>query len=125
MTTEKSKTLSVGSTTDLVEKPTLCYRISTVGDCSFCDKKSHQVRILFKGKYASICDECVELCKEIIDEDLAERTKQEILNNKVMTSNLACSCCTRKQIDPEVLLLIAANPYFICDICVITYAQEI
>ena len=125
MTTDNPNSLSGGSTTDLVEKPTLDYRISTVGDCSFCDKKSHEVRILFKGKYACICDECVELCKEIIDEEIAERSASGILNDKVKTSDLACSCCTRKHIDPEVLFLIACGYSYICDICVITYAREI
>jgi len=38
--------------------------------CSFCGKSSEQVRKLIAGPGVYICDECVELCKEILDEEL-------------------------------------------------------
>ena len=47
----------------------LKYDISNSHDCSFCEKKSQEVKRIFKGKYATICDQCVELCEEIIEED--------------------------------------------------------
>jgi len=37
--------------------------------CSFCGKYQEQVRRLIAGPGVFICDECVELCKEIIEED--------------------------------------------------------
>ncbi|GAV31607.1 ATP-dependent Clp protease ATP-binding subunit ClpX [Coriobacteriaceae bacterium EMTCatB1] len=37
--------------------------------CSFCGKPQHQVRKLIAGPGVYICDECVELCNEIVDED--------------------------------------------------------
>ncbi len=40
--------------------------------CSFCGKTQEQVRRLVAGPGVYICDECVELCQEIIDEDFTE-----------------------------------------------------
>lgn len=38
--------------------------------CSFCGKSQEQVRKLIAGPGVYICDECVELCNEILDEEL-------------------------------------------------------
>ena len=40
--------------------------------CSFCGKSQKQVQQLIAGPGVYICDECVELCNEIIEEQLAE-----------------------------------------------------
>jgi ATP-dependent Clp protease ATP-binding subunit ClpX len=40
--------------------------------CSFCGKSQEQVRKLIAGPGVYICDECVELCNEILDEELFE-----------------------------------------------------
>ncbi|MGK7945702.1 MAG: ATP-dependent protease ATP-binding subunit ClpX [Microcystaceae cyanobacterium] len=40
--------------------------------CSFCGKSQEQVRKLIAGPGVYICDECVELCNEILDEELME-----------------------------------------------------
>ena len=40
--------------------------------CSFCGKSQKQVRKLIAGPGVYICDECIELCNEIIEEELAE-----------------------------------------------------
>jgi ATP-dependent Clp protease ATP-binding subunit ClpX len=40
--------------------------------CSFCGKPQHQVRKLIAGPNVYICDECVELCNDIVDEEHAE-----------------------------------------------------
>ena len=37
--------------------------------CSFCGKSQHEVRKLIAGPTVFICDECVELCKDIIHEE--------------------------------------------------------
>src|SRR6516225_5125094 len=37
--------------------------------CSFCGKSQHEVRKLIAGPTVFICDECVELCKDIIQEE--------------------------------------------------------
>ncbi|ABB14814.1 ATP-dependent Clp protease ATP-binding subunit ClpX [Carboxydothermus hydrogenoformans] len=40
--------------------------------CSFCGKHQDQVRKLVAGPGVYICDECIELCNEIIEEELAD-----------------------------------------------------
>ncbi len=40
--------------------------------CSFCGKSQEQVRKLIAGPGVYICDECVELCNEILDEELMD-----------------------------------------------------
>ena len=44
--------------------------------CSFCGKSQHEVRKLIAGPSVFICDECVELCNDIIREELDERSEQ-------------------------------------------------
>jgi len=44
--------------------------------CSFCGKSQHEVRKLIAGPSVFICDECVELCNDIIREELEETTDQ-------------------------------------------------
>jgi ATP-dependent Clp protease ATP-binding subunit ClpX len=43
--------------------------------CSFCGKTQKQVKKLIAGPSVYICDECIELCNEIIEEELAEPTE--------------------------------------------------
>jgi ATP-dependent Clp protease ATP-binding subunit ClpX len=42
--------------------------------CSFCGKSQKQVKKLIAGPGVYICDECIELCNEIIEEELGEST---------------------------------------------------
>jgi ATP-dependent Clp protease ATP-binding subunit ClpX len=42
--------------------------------CSFCGKSQHEVRKLIAGPSVFICDECVELCNEIIREEVDDET---------------------------------------------------
>ncbi len=42
---------------------------SNVLHCSFCTKAQHEVRKIIAGNGAHICDECVELCNDIISDD--------------------------------------------------------
>ncbi|MEY4499923.1 MAG: hypothetical protein RL319_911 [Actinomycetota bacterium] len=44
--------------------------------CSFCGKSQKQVRKLIAGPGVYICDECIELCNEIIEEELGAVVKQ-------------------------------------------------
>ena len=52
-------------------------RIGESGDlfkCSFCGKSQKQVKKLIAGPGVYICDECIELCNEIIEEEFSEAT---------------------------------------------------
>jgi ATP-dependent protease Clp ATPase subunit len=115
----------IDSTTDNKEKISLKYSISPNNDCSFCDKKSHEVKKIFKGKYATICDECVELCEEIIEEEIEERTKLGTMHIKAINSDLVCSFCTRPHLDPDVFILIAGPDNLICDKCTLVFVDEL
>ncbi|SVC95890.1 uncharacterized protein METZ01_LOCUS348744, partial [marine metagenome] len=45
--------------------------------CSFCGKNQNEVRKLIAGPSVYICDECVDLCNDIIKEELNESTQSE------------------------------------------------
>lgn len=52
--------------------------------CSFCGKTQDQVKKIVAGPGVYICNECIDLCKEIIDEELApEKSSEDLL--KVLT----------------------------------------
>ena len=42
--------------------------------CSFCGKSQHEVKKLIAGPSVFICDECIELCNDIIREEVAQET---------------------------------------------------
>jgi ATP-dependent Clp protease ATP-binding subunit ClpX len=44
--------------------------------CSFCGKSQHEVRKLIAGPSVFVCDECVELCNDIIREELEEKQER-------------------------------------------------
>src|SRR5665647_821618 len=47
--------------------------------CSFCHKKQEQVDKLIAGQGVYICNECVELCQAIIEEDKPNHHKASII----------------------------------------------
>ena len=50
--------------------------------CSFCGKTQDQVKKLIAGPDVFICDECVDLCNEILDEEFFDQKEKnkDILN---------------------------------------------
>src|SRR5215212_11229039 len=56
-------------TTTSAKGPKVPYR------CSFCGKSQEQVRKLIAGQGVYICDECINLCQEIIEEEMLEQPK--------------------------------------------------
>jgi len=69
--------------------------------CSFCGKSQEQVRKLVAGPGVYICDECIELCNEIIEEEIGDEVDfglmelpkpaeiNEILNEYVVGQDMA------------------------------------
>ena len=56
-------------------------RIGESGDllkCSFCGKSQKQVKKLIAGPGVYICDECIDLCNEIIEEELVEASTSDL-----------------------------------------------
>jgi len=53
---------------------------SSAGDikrCSFCSKTEHDVQKLIAGPTVYICEECVDLCNDILAEEFREKPKKE------------------------------------------------
>ena len=48
-------------------------------NCSFCGKSEKQVKKLIAGPDVYICDECIELCNEIIEEEMTEGASREMV----------------------------------------------
>src|SRR5712691_6662611 len=48
--------------------------------CSFCGKSQRQVKKLIAGPGVYICDECIDLCNEIIDEELTAPAQLDLAN---------------------------------------------
>ena len=46
--------------------------------CSFCGKSQKQVKKLIAGPGVYICDECIDLCNEIIEEELSETAELKL-----------------------------------------------
>jgi ATP-dependent Clp protease ATP-binding subunit ClpX len=63
--------------------------------CSFCGKSQHEVRKLIAGPTVFICDECVELCMDIIKEE----SKDSFANNQegVPTPQEICKVLENKE----------------------------
>ena len=53
----------------------MCIRDS----CSFCGKSQHEVRKLIAGPSVFVCDECVDLCNDIIREEIQERDSESAI----------------------------------------------
>ncbi len=52
--------------------------------CSFCGKSQDQVKKLIAGPGVYICDECVDLCNEILDEELFDSAPQPAASEAVL-----------------------------------------
>ena len=55
--------------------------------CSFCGKTQDQVKKLIAGPEVYICDECVELCNEILDEEFFDRKEKDGEKDKEQKSD--------------------------------------
>ena len=52
--------------------------------CSFCGKSQHEVRKLIAGPSVYICDECVDLCNDIIREEIRRITSYNVCYTKLL-----------------------------------------
>lgn len=53
--------------------------------CSFCGKDQDQVKKLVAGSGVYICNECIELCSEIVAEELKSVEQEEITEIRNLT----------------------------------------
>ena len=62
--------------------------------CSFCGKSQRQVKKLIAGPGVYICDECIDLCNEIIDEELTAPAALDLDNLPRPRDIYPCSTTT-------------------------------
>ena len=53
--------------------------------CSFCGKSQHEVKKLIAGPSVFVCDECIDLCNEIIRDELPASTETKSSTNDLPT----------------------------------------
>ena len=58
--------------------------------CSFCGKSQHEVRKLIAGPSVFICDECVDLCNDIIREEVLDENSLKPRSNSLPTPKEIC-----------------------------------
>ncbi|MBA4742525.1 MAG: ATP-dependent Clp protease ATP-binding subunit ClpX [Azoarcus sp.] len=58
--------------------------------CSFCGKSQHEVRKLIAGPSVFICDECIELCNDIIRDEMMESVSSEAGKGSLPTPAEIC-----------------------------------
>jgi hypothetical protein len=75
--------------------------------CSFCGKTQKQVRKLIRGSSASICDECVEMCNQIIIEELGDSLPDHPRESAPESTPQAprCPSCRRSPLSAAVHVL--------------------
>ena len=73
--------------------------------CSFCGKMQEQVKKLVAGPGVYICDECIELCNEIIEEELGDEVAVEIKDlpkpkdiNRILDEYVIGQCDAKKSL---------------------------
>jgi ATP-dependent Clp protease ATP-binding subunit ClpX len=59
--------------------------------CSFCGKSQHEVKKLIAGPSVFICDECIELCNDIVRDEIAGEQGSQRCNTRA-------TCRHRKEI---------------------------
>lgn len=106
--------------------------------CSFCGSVQSEVRQLLGGPAVYICDRCVYICAESIEEDEyeevievplseliaeVERAHGRVSSMKMGASPLRCSFCGRSQL--QVNKLIAGPGVYVCDQCVRLFVETI
>ena len=82
--------------------------------CSFCGKSQHEVRKLIAGPSVFICDECVDLCNDIIREEVQEASgddKQDRLPSPREINDILDEYVIGQQRAKKVLSVAVYNHY--------------
>src|SRR5881396_356739 len=86
--------------------------------CSFCEKSQDEVRKLIAGPTVYICDECIDLCNDIIAEKGDRREALQGTASAASSLRLAewCRVCRRRRAAPE--LVAVPDVGHVCHRCV-------
>ena len=77
--------------------------------CSFCGKSQHEVRKLIAGPSVFVCDECVELCNEIIREEIQDGEAEESQESTYPTPQ---EICNRLDAEAKKVLSVAVYNHY-------------
>jgi predicted SprT family Zn-dependent metalloprotease len=91
-------------------------RQNTLADplrCSFCSKSKDEVRKLIAGPDVYICDECVDVCQEIINDDVIDKPDQTSPSDTMY----ACSLCSGLS-PAERITIIRHRAVAVCKSCI-------
>jgi len=85
--------------------------------CSFCQKDQDEVRKLIAGPSVNICDECVDLCNDILQRECEHETPagQASQQNTIFDPDSRCVLCHLPK--PSEELLAVPDRGFICTVC--------
>jgi ClpX C4-type zinc finger len=85
--------------------------------CSFCKKDQDQVRKLIAGPSVYICDECVDLCNDILEGDCEHETPVGEAPQQGTVFNRDARCALCHLLKPSEELLVVLDRGFICMVC--------
>ena len=82
--------------------------------CSFCEKSQHEVRKLIAGPAVYICDECIELCNDIIREEKGTEKTSAVENNELTPKRIKefLDKAVIGQEDPKKILSVAVYNHY-------------
>jgi ATP-dependent Clp protease ATP-binding subunit ClpX len=83
--------------------------------CSFCGKSQHEVRKLIAGPSVFICDECIDLCNDIIREEASTETGQKTAKSDLPSPHEICEILDQYvigQIQAKKILSVAVYNHY-------------
>ena len=84
--------------------------------CSFCDKAQHDVCKLIAGPDVYICDECVRVCMDIMEQD--RPVTEMSVQDTSPTGALPISCSLCGMLTPPDVALLVENKGILCPVCI-------
>jgi hypothetical protein len=87
--------------------------------CSFCGKSQDEVRKLIAGPTVYICDECIDLCNDIIAEEVDQEEQLQGPSSPVSSLNTPTWCRVCRLPKPaEEVVAVSELGFFVCRRCI-------
>ncbi len=71
--------------------------------CSFCNKSQFEIRRMVAGPHAIICDECVQVCVEILGQNPSPQPAPDSVGALTWPNEVHCSLCRKEVPDEQVV----------------------